>query len=114
MVAVQGNIMIRSIISHLKHVVPPEELQPHVLLRSFAVMAWVSFLFAGIACMLFFASYDPVDLSQIATYPINLSPTTIYTLGFFLFWVFGFCCTAMSCVLLALPLAKRAKPMPKP
>ncbi|KZY36106.1 hypothetical protein A3752_09790 [Oleiphilus sp. HI0081] len=101
--------MIRIIISQLRTIVPEEELQSKVFWRSFGVMAWVSFLCAALATMLFFAAFDPIELSSIATFPVEFSPNALYTLGFFLFWVFGFSCTALSCVLLALPLAKRQK-----
>lgn len=48
---------------------------------------WVSFLSAAIATMLFFATFDPSLLSEIATYPMNLDRTSGYSAGFLLFWV---------------------------
>lgn len=50
---------------------------------------WPSFVLAGIASMLFFSSFDPQELGYFATFPIDLSPTAGYTLGFFLFWILG-------------------------
>ena len=51
------------------------------------VILWVSFLFACIATMLFFATFDPVDISQVATFPMELDRQSGYSIGFFLFWV---------------------------
>ena len=106
--------MIRLIISQLRTIVPDEELESKVFLRSFGVIAWVSFLFAVLASMLFFASFEPVELAAIATFPLALSPIALYSLGFILFWVLCFCSTASSCILLALPLAKRQKDLTDP
>lgn len=104
--------MIRAIITQLKTIVPEEELESKVFLRSFGVIAWVSFLFAALASMLFFASFEPEDLAAVATFPLELSSTALYSLGFILFWILCFFCTACSCVMLALPLAKRQKSLP--
>ena len=105
--------MIKVIISQLKTIIPEEELQSKVFWRSFGVMAWVSFLFAALASMLFFASFEPTELAAIATFPAELSANTLYTFGFFLLWIFGFSTTACSSILLALPLAKRQKTLPE-
>lgn len=63
--------------------------------------------------MLFFASFEPTELAAIATFSSSISSTGVYTIGFFLFWALGFCSTACSCILLALPLAKRQKTLPE-
>ncbi len=105
--------MIRYLMIQLREIIPPEELEPKVFWRTYGVIAWVSFLFAGVATMLFFATFDPQDLAAIATYPMEWSDMAIYTLGFFLFWIFGFCCSTLTCILLSLPLRKRSKSMPE-
>ncbi len=51
------------------------------------VVVWVSFLWAAIATMLFFATFDPEELSQLATFPMTLDRTSGYSIGFLLFWV---------------------------
>lgn len=51
------------------------------------VALWVSFLSAGIATTLFFATFDPAVLAQLATYPMTLDRSAGYSLGFLLFWV---------------------------
>ena len=50
------------------------------------IIAWSSFAVAAVAAMLFFAAFDPVILSEAATFPFNLSRTAGYTIGFFLLW----------------------------
>lgn len=56
-------------------------------LIAFGISIWVSFLSAGLATMLFFATFDPAVIAQIATYPITISRTAGYSLGFLLFWL---------------------------
>ena len=56
-------------------------------LVSLGVVLWVSFLFAGIATVLFFATFDPAALAQVATFPMELDRPTGYSVGFFLFWL---------------------------
>ncbi|GHA17449.1 hypothetical protein GCM10008090_28930 [Arenicella chitinivorans] len=51
------------------------------------VVVWVSFLSAAIATMLFFATFDPESLSQLATFPMTLDRTSGYSIGFLLFWI---------------------------
>jgi hypothetical protein len=104
--------MIKLILSNLKHIIPEEELQAKVLWRSIGVIAWVSFMFAGVASMVFFATFDPIDLGALATFSIDWSAQAMYTTGFLLFWLFGFCSTLASVILLALPLAKRQRSLP--
>lgn len=104
--------MWKRISANLKTIVPEAEFEPHVMWRSIGVLAWVSFLFAGLASMLFFASFEPTDLASLATYSVNWSAQAIYTLGFILFWLFGFMTSLVSIMLLALPWAKRARHLP--
>lgn len=105
--------MSQNMLDPLKQIVPAEELEPRVFWRTYGVIAWVTFLFAGIGSILFFATFDPVEIANLATYPTELSPLAGYTIGFFLFWAFGFCCTTVSCILLALPISKRRKSLPE-
>jgi len=53
---------------------------------SLGVAVWVSFLMAGVATMLFFATFDPVALAAIATFPLSLDQMAGYSIGFLLFW----------------------------
>lgn len=103
---------MKIIISSLGKIVPEEELQSKVFWRSIGVIAWVSFMFAGLASMIFFATFDPIALGALATFTLDWSSQAIYTAGFLLFWLFGFISTLGSVILLALPLAKRQKSLP--
>jgi hypothetical protein len=105
-------IMLRLIWLQLQKVVPEQELEPRVFWRTYGTIAWVSFLFAGIATMLFFATFDPIEITSLATYPFTISSIGAYTLGFLLFWALCFCCTTLSCILLSLPINKRRKQLP--
>lgn len=51
------------------------------------VILWPSFLVAAMAEGFFFSLVDPQDL-QLGGSSLSLSPMAIYTLGFFLFWMF--------------------------
>ncbi len=48
--------------------------------------AWIGFLSASIATSLFFATFDPLTLVEIATFPVPMTRTTVYSLGFLCFW----------------------------
>jgi hypothetical protein len=56
-------------------------------LITYGVILWVSFLWAGIATILFFATFDPAELAMIATFPMELTRSSGYSAGFLLFWV---------------------------
>ncbi|MDA7737921.1 hypothetical protein N8855_00555 [bacterium] len=56
-------------------------------LITLGVVLWVSFLSAAVAAMLFFATFDPVDLGDIATFPLSLDRMGGYSVGFLLFWL---------------------------
>lgn len=64
-------------------------------------IGWVSFLAAGIAEMLFFATFDPDTLATAATFAFELSPNAVYTLGFLLFWLLAASTSAAAVWLLA-------------
>jgi len=56
---------------------------------------WPSFLVAGAAETVFFALFDPGDLSLFGQ-PLELSRTAIYSIGFFLFWGFAAASSGVS------------------
>ena len=56
---------------------------------------WPSFLVAGAAETVFFALFDPGDLSLFGQ-PLELSHTAIYSIGFFLFWGFAAASSGIS------------------
>jgi hypothetical protein len=50
-------------------------------------VAWPAFLMAGVLEMLVFSFIDPTQLHAFGGAPIDWSPTTVYSLAFFVFWV---------------------------
>ncbi|HTQ74189.1 MAG TPA: hypothetical protein VMI74_07870 [Burkholderiales bacterium] len=56
---------------------------------------WPSFLVAAAAEMIFFALFDPGELSLFGQ-PLELSRTAVYSIGFFLFWAFAAASSALS------------------
>jgi len=56
---------------------------------------WPSFLVAAAAEMVFFALFDPGELSFFGQ-PLELSRTAVYSIGFFLFWAFAAASSALS------------------
>lgn len=61
---------------------------------------WPSFLWAGVATALFFSSFDPETLGQIATFQLPLSREAGYSIGFFGFWALGIACSTSTQFLL--------------
>ncbi len=57
---------------------------------------WPAFIVAGAAEGLFFTLFDPRDLSLFGE-PLEASRTTIYSVGFFLFWAFAAASSALTC-----------------
>jgi hypothetical protein len=57
---------------------------------------WPSFIVAGVALAVFFTVFDPHDLRFFGE-PIELSRLAIYSLGFFLFWVFAAASSMLTC-----------------
>ncbi len=55
--------------------------------QAIAIVVWISFLSAAIGTMLFFALFDPVDLSGIFDEDLDIGPEAGYAAGFFFFWV---------------------------
>jgi len=51
--------------------------------RSLVSLLWPSFIVAGLATILFFTVFDPLDISP------NVSRIGTYSIGFFLFWLLG-------------------------
>ena len=52
----------------------------------FIATLWLSFLMAGIATGAFFSVIDPIELGLCLPFP-EVSRTTAYSIGFFLFWL---------------------------
>lgn len=57
---------------------------------------WPSFLIAGIAEIVFFTVFDPVELHMVAQVFGMNSRLAWYTIGFFLFWLFAAASSAFT------------------
>ena len=57
---------------------------------------WPSFIIAGLATILFFTAFDPVDMMINAGYG-EISRLGGYTIGFFLFWIITSSSCALTC-----------------
>ena len=63
-------------------------------IQKVVAVLWPSFITAGLATILFFTLFDPIELSLIAGGP-EVTRLGGYTIGFFLFWLL----TSVSCAL---------------
>ena len=59
---------------------------------------WPSFVVGGVAEAVFFTLFDATDL-HIFGQPLGVSRTAVYTLGFFVFWLFAAASSAFTCFL---------------
>ena len=64
--------------------------------QSIAIVAWISFLSAAVGTMLFFALFDPVDLTGIFNPELNIGRQAGYAVGFFFFWMLTAGCSAVT------------------
>ncbi len=55
--------------------------------QAIAIVVWISFLSAAIGTMLFFALFDPVDLTGIFDGDLDIGREAGYAAGFFFFWL---------------------------
>jgi len=62
-------------------------------------VAWISFLAAAIGSMVFFALFDPVDLTGILDENLDISRDIGYAAGFFFFWILCALCSAVTAYL---------------
>jgi len=59
---------------------------------------WPSFIVAGVGEVLFFTVFDPKELYLFGE-PTSLSRLAVYSIGFFLCWVFAAASSAFTCFL---------------
>ena len=60
------------------------------------IVAWISFLTAAVATMLFFAVFDPTELAAMLDADTSLSRDTGYAIGFFCFWALAALCSGVT------------------
>lgn len=59
---------------------------------------WPSFLVGGVAEAVFFTLFDPLDLHLFGN-PLEWTRVGVYTVGFFVFWIFAAASSALTCFL---------------
>lgn len=62
-------------------------------------VVWISFLSAAVGTMVFFALFDPVELSAIFDENANVSREAGYAIGFFFFWALCALCSGVTAFL---------------
>jgi hypothetical protein len=80
--------------------VRPPDPQPLPGIQRWGAVVWPSFFAAGVATMVFFAMFDPAELSRIAWVGVELDRKWGYTIGFFLFWACTFSSSLFTSLLL--------------
>ncbi len=75
---------------------------------AFAVL-WISFLIAAIGTMVFFALFDPVDLTGIFDEDLDIGRDAGYAAGFFFFWALCALCSALTAYLVRTAPKRKAK-----
>ncbi|MDH3576575.1 MAG: hypothetical protein OEO71_01990 [Gammaproteobacteria bacterium] len=70
---------------------------------------WISFLSAAIATMVFFALFDPVELSGYFDEELDISRDAGYAIGFFFFWVLCAFCSGVTAFLVRTAPKRDAK-----
>lgn len=74
----------------------------------FAVV-WISFLTAAMGTMVFFALFDPVDLSGIFDEDLEIGRDAGYAAGFFFFWFLCALCSGVTAFLVRTAPKRNAK-----
>ena len=64
--------------------------------QAIAIVVWISFLTAGIGTMVFFAVFDPVDLTGIFNADLDIGREAGYAAGFFFFWILSAIASAVT------------------
>ena len=64
--------------------------------QSIAIVVWISFLSAALGSMVFFALFDPVDLTGIFDEDLEIGRGAGYAAGFFFFWILSAICSALT------------------
>ena len=64
------------------------------------IVAWISFLVAAIGTMVFFAVFDPVDLTDTFDTGLDIGRDAGYAAGFFFFWALCALCSGVTAYLI--------------
>jgi len=69
-----------------------------MLSRRWIWILWPSFIVGGIAEVIFFTVFDPMELTVFGE-PAGTSRLAVYSVGFLLFWAFAAASSALTCFL---------------
>ncbi len=69
-----------------------------MLSRRWIWILWPSFIVGGIAEVIFFTVFDPMELAVFGE-PAGTSRLAVYSVGFLLFWAFAAASSALTCFL---------------
>ncbi|MGI9248424.1 MAG: hypothetical protein ACR2QI_05380 [Woeseiaceae bacterium] len=72
-------------------------------------VVWISFLVAAVGTMVFFALFDPVDLSGIFDDNLDIDRDAGYAVGFFFFWILCAICSGITAFLVRTAPKRDAK-----
>ncbi len=72
-------------------------------------VVWISFLSAAVGTMVFFAVFDPVDLSGVFDEDLEVDRNVGYAAGFFFFWLLSLACSALTAFLVRTAPKRDAK-----
>jgi hypothetical protein len=72
-------------------------------------VVWISFLSAAVGTMVFFAVFDPVDLSGVFDEDLEINRDAGYATGFFFFWLLSLACSALTAFLVRTAPKRDAK-----
>ena len=72
-------------------------------------VVWISFLCAAVGTMVFFAVFDPVDLSGVFDEDLEINRDAGYATGFFFFWLLSLACSALTAFLVRTAPKRDAK-----
>lgn len=64
--------------------------------QRFVAVLWPSFIMAGVATVIFFTAFDPVDILRDAGQP-EMTRLEAYSIGFFLFWALTAGSSLLTC-----------------
>jgi hypothetical protein len=72
-------------------------------------VVWISFLCAAVGTMIFFALFDPVDLTGIFDEDLEIGRDAGYAAGFFFFWILTLACSGITAFLVRTAPKRDAK-----
>jgi hypothetical protein len=72
-------------------------------------VVWISFLSAAVGTMIFFAVFDPADLSAVFDEDLDINRDAGYAVGFFFFWLLSLACSALTAFLVRTAPKRDAK-----